>query len=136
MYLHEISCTFRARIMTRSYLCLQAHITYEFLQDSGATQCLINWLDFFPESFSITSVTFLHSRGFSYHFIWHQLMQAYQINHKLLFLPKCILLNFHHSWVSKEITKNEQSIFSKESGKERRGEKKLLTNFSWEIARC
>lgn len=56
LYLHEISCTYRARTMTHSYLCLQAHIAYVFLQDSEATQCLINWLDFLPESFSIEAL--------------------------------------------------------------------------------
>lgn len=63
------------------------HVTYGFIRESGVVRCLINWLDFFPESFHITSVTFLHGRGFGHQFTWYQLMSAYQIGHKLPFPP-------------------------------------------------
>lgn len=129
LYLHEIRCTFKGKDYALFiFVSPTTHITYGFIRDSGVIWCLINWLDFFPESFYITSVTFLHGSGFSHQFIWYQLMSAYQIDHKLLFLSQ-----MHSTRLPPFLgvqKKESYSFTGIRERKEKEGEKKLLTNFS------
>lgn len=98
------------------FVSSRTHITYGFIHDSGATQCLINWFDFLlyyinniPAQQSLQSSLYMASTYITY-----------QIENTFLFLPKCILLNFYHSCGSKTTTKMDRIYTQRSQGKKQK----------------